>query len=114
MTSAETHLAVYGSLAPGEKNAHVLADIPGVWCDGDVYGRLEKIGWGASAGYPGLILDRSAARVAVKLLASKELPLQWARLDAFEGGDYKRVATPVITSTGVIEAYIYVVEQGGS
>ncbi|MFG1925077.1 hypothetical protein [Cryptosporangium sp. NPDC048952] len=33
-------LFVYGTVAPGEPNAHVLADVPGTWEPGSVRGHL--------------------------------------------------------------------------
>jgi hypothetical protein len=39
------------------------------------------------------------------------LPAHWARLDAFEGPGYQRVVTTVRTSTGDVDASIYVLVQ---
>jgi len=57
-------LFVYGTLAPGRSNAHVLADVPGVWEPATVTGTLLPVGWGAAAGFPGLILDAHGTAVA--------------------------------------------------
>ena len=38
---ASHRLAVYGSLAPGQTNHHVVADIPGTWTGGTVEGLLS-------------------------------------------------------------------------
>src|SRR6185295_891032 len=52
-TSANCHLAVYGSLAPGESNAAQLESISGTWSDGYfVTGDLEERGWGSRLGFP--------------------------------------------------------------
>ena len=48
-------LFVYGTLAPGRPNAHVLADVPGTWESATVRGTLVQDGWGAAAGYPGIL-----------------------------------------------------------
>jgi hypothetical protein len=48
---------VYGALAPGRPNEHVLADVPGEWEPGTVRGTLLQEGWGAAEGYPGIVLD---------------------------------------------------------
>jgi len=48
-------LFVYGKLAPGRANAHVQADVPGTWEPATVPGTLLAEGWGAAAGYPGII-----------------------------------------------------------
>ena len=46
-------LAVYGTLAPGRPNHHVLAPLGGAWTDGLIEGDLIPLGWGAALGYPG-------------------------------------------------------------
>src|SRR5215207_356114 len=46
-------LAVYGTLAPGKPNHHVLAPLGGEWTDGLIEGDLLPMGWGAELGYPG-------------------------------------------------------------
>ena len=51
---ASRRLAVYGSLAPGESNHAVIADLGGRWSEGLVRGEKHDIGWGASAGYPAM------------------------------------------------------------
>ena len=38
----EERLAVYGSLRPGERNAHVLASLAGEWTKGVVHGALRQ------------------------------------------------------------------------
>src|ERR671911_2411458 len=43
-------LAVYGTLAPGQPNHHVVAPLGGEWTDGLVEGDLLPEGWGASRG----------------------------------------------------------------
>ncbi|MEL6198164.1 MAG: gamma-glutamylcyclotransferase [Pseudomonadota bacterium] len=104
---AATRLAVYGTLSPGKVNAHVLADIRGIWREGTVRGQLFEIGWGAAQGFPGLVLDPSGQAVAVHLLESADLPAHWDRLDAFEGSNYRRVVATVSTDIGMLEASIY-------
>jgi gamma-glutamylcyclotransferase (GGCT)/AIG2-like uncharacterized protein YtfP len=80
--SPSTRLAVYGSLAPGEVNHHVVETITGVWEDGFVHGKLHMKGWGRHVGFPGLIwLPRSGERVPVRLFTSQELPAHWSRID---------------------------------
>jgi hypothetical protein len=46
-------LAVYGTLAPGQPNHHVLVPLRGEWTDGLIEGALLPMGWGADLGYPG-------------------------------------------------------------
>jgi gamma-glutamylcyclotransferase (GGCT)/AIG2-like uncharacterized protein YtfP len=108
--SAEHRLAVYGTLAPGRSNHGQLAGLSGAWSDGTVRGTLHQAGWGAGEGYPGLTLDPEGPEVAVQVFASPDLPTHWARLDAFEGADYRRVPVRVTGPDGAeTEAYIYVV-----
>jgi gamma-glutamylcyclotransferase (GGCT)/AIG2-like uncharacterized protein YtfP len=104
-----THrLFVYGTLAPGRSNAHMLADVPGHWEPATVAGRLIDGGWAAALGYPGIVLDEHVGEVAGLLFSSEHLPAHWSRLDAFEGDDYERVPTRVRTANGdTLDAYIY-------
>ncbi len=46
-------LAVYGTLAPGRPNHHVVAPLGGEWTEGLIEGELLPVGWGADLGYPG-------------------------------------------------------------
>ncbi|MEM1400361.1 MAG: gamma-glutamylcyclotransferase [Pseudomonadota bacterium] len=108
--AALTRLATYGTLAPGRVNHHQLADLNGVWREGTVRGKLVEAGWGATLGYPGLVLDPSGHEVGVHMFESPDLPDHWARMDAFEGDGYFRVVTEVQTADGKFEASIYVVE----
>lgn len=104
-----THrLFVYGTLAPGRPNEHVLADIPGTWEPATVRGTLHAEGWGAAAGYPGIVLDDAGDEVQGLLFSSGNLAEHWARLDEFEGEGYERVLVVVSRMDGtVVDAYIY-------
>lgn len=108
--SALIRLATYGTLAPGRANNHQLTDLTGVWRQGTVKGRLVEAGWGAALGFPGLVLDPAGKTIEVHLFESSDLPGHWERLDAFEGGGYRRVVTLVCTEEGDLEASIYVIE----
>ncbi len=109
---AETRLATYGTLAPGQINERELAELDGTWISGEVRGRLVDAGWGAALGCPGIVVDPSGEPVAVQVFTSPDLPDHWDRLDAFEGPGYRRVSTPVQTTNGVIQASIYELEPG--
>jgi gamma-glutamylcyclotransferase (GGCT)/AIG2-like uncharacterized protein YtfP len=111
-----THrLFVYGTLAPGRPNAHVLADIRGEWEPATVTGTLFQEGWGAAAGYPGILLDPQGGEVEGFVFSSDRLDEHWARLDAFEGEGYERVVTTVKRRDGtVVDAYIYRLSGNGS
>ncbi len=103
-----THLFVYGSLAPGRANAHVLADVAGQWEPATVHGTLHASGWGAAIGFPGLALDPRAGAVEGLLFSSQVLDLHWARLDEFEGEGYRRVLTDARRSDGsIVRAWVY-------
>jgi gamma-glutamylcyclotransferase (GGCT)/AIG2-like uncharacterized protein YtfP len=104
-------LATYGSLAPGRPNHHQLDGLKGRWSRGHVHGRLVDAGWGAGLGYPALVLDSDAVAVEVDVFESADLPAHWSRLDDFEGPGYRRVATTVSTTTGELDAFIYVLES---
>ncbi len=103
----EHRLAVYGTLAPGRENHHQLQGLAGSWRAGIVRGTRIATGWGATKGYPALILAANGAPVAVQIFESADLPNHWARLDDFEGPDYRRVVTDVETPDGVVTAWIY-------
>ena len=49
--STSQRLAVYGSLAPGRSNHHVVAPLGGEWTDGCIEGDLLPVGWGAALGF---------------------------------------------------------------
>ena len=101
-------LFVYGTLAPGRSNAHVLAPIRGEWEPATVTGTLLPEGWGAAVGYPGLILNEDGAEVAGFLFSSDALDEHWTHIDAFEGEGYERVLTTATRRDGTaVEAYVY-------
>ena len=101
-------LFVYGTLAPGRPNQHVLAEVPGEWEPATVTGKLLQEGWGAAIGYPGIVLDEHGSEVPGLLFSSENLPEHWARLDAFEGEGYERVLTSARRKDGTtVDAYIY-------
>ncbi|MBL4870634.1 MAG: gamma-glutamylcyclotransferase [Robiginitomaculum sp.] len=84
-------LFIYGTLAPGEENAHIMDGMVGIWTQASVRGKRFNIGWGVHSGHPGLIPDQEGVVVNGLIFTSKDLPAHWDRLDTFEGKDYKRV-----------------------
>ncbi len=105
-------LFVYGTLAPGQRNAHVLSPLNGQWTEAKVRGRLKQLGWGSEFGYPGIVLDDTADWVSGHLFTSKELESHWQRLDDFEGPEYQRILIPVyLCHDTVAYAYIYALRQ---
>lgn len=102
-----SRLAIYGSLAPGRINHHVIADVPGTWHDGCVRGSLTHVGWGSAHGFPALAWDPLADPVPVKLLDSPQLTEHWSRLDEFEGAEYRRLLVTVEFPDSVRVANLY-------
>jgi gamma-glutamylcyclotransferase (GGCT)/AIG2-like uncharacterized protein YtfP len=101
-------LFVYGTLAPGRANAHLLADVAGTWEPATVRGRLFPEGWGAARGYPGIVLDEAGEEVDGLVFTSDVLAEHWPRLDEFEGEGYRRVLTTARLRDGdLVPVYIY-------
>jgi gamma-glutamylcyclotransferase (GGCT)/AIG2-like uncharacterized protein YtfP len=101
-------LFVYGTLAPGRPNEHVLSVIGGSWQNATVNGILRHAGWGAELGYPGIDLDEQGAEIKGFLFTSKNLLNHWHELDQFEGAAYQRVLVSVNREdSSRIDAFIY-------
>ena len=107
----DTRLAVYGTLAPGRVNHHQLAGLEGTWRKGSVRGQLIEQGWGATLGFPALVLEARGPIVSVQLFESADLPAHWRRLDDFEGDGYRRAAARVSCADGEVDAWIYVAAE---
>lgn len=103
----DERLAVYGTLRPGQANAHILEPIDGIWLTGWVRGDLKQRGWGASHGCPGIRLALDRGLVRVDLFCSHRLPEMWSALDAFEGAEYRRAVAPVMVGGRTVAAQIY-------
>src|SRR5829696_7348860 len=84
-------LAVYGTLAPGRPNHHLVAPLGGEWTDGLIEGDLLPMGWGADLGYPGFRPRVGGDAVAVQVLTAPFLATAWPDLDRFEGPGYERI-----------------------
>ena len=105
-------LFVYGTLAPGQPNAHVLEPLRGEWQAAKVRGYLKQLGWGSDLGYPGIVLDSAADWVPGQLFVSEDLETHWPRLDAFEGSEYRRQQVLVsLANDEVISAFIYALRE---
>ena len=105
-------LFVYGTLAPGRPNHDVLADISGSWASATLKGRLLQEGWGAKQGCPGIVPTEDGEDVAGHLLTSSQLDRHWPRLDAFEGGGYRRVEVSVRVEGGeLVDAFVYALNR---
>ena len=104
----ESRLFVYGTLAPGQQNEHVLEGLAGTWQPAYLTGDLVASGWGTALGFPALTLRDDGPRVAGLLFSSGDLPRHWDRLDDFEGPGYDRVIAQVTRDDGeVVTAYVY-------
>ena len=106
---ASRTLAVYGTLAPGQPNHHVVAPLGGEWTDGVIEGDLVPVGWGATLGYPAFRSRAGGPAVAVKVLTAPALATAWADLDRFEGAEYRRILVPVFSPGRADERRLYTV-----
>lgn len=101
-------LFVYGTLAPGQPNEHVLTRIGGTFQPASLRGHLKAAGWGAGLGYPGIVPDPDAMEVSGFVFSSPNLTDHWADLDAFEGDEYQRVKALVTLADGEnAETWVY-------
>lgn len=91
---------VYGTLRRGGSNHHRMDGCK--WLGpARVNGRLYKVDW-----YPALVLDAAAAEVAGDLFEATADCL--ARLDDYEGGEYRRVKARVTDNSGQgVEAWLW-------
>lgn len=113
-TSQIQRLFVYGSLAPGKPNEHILTPIGGQWEDGTatLKGTLKQEGWGAAMGFPGIVPDNRGQEVKGLIYASEQLEQHWQRLDAFEGDAYQRKLVEVTFDDGKqVEAFVYALKE---
>lgn len=106
-------LFVYGTLAPGKPNEHILSDLTGSWQPAKVKGLLLEAGWGAEVGYPGVKLDGNGEDVDGLIFSSDDLDDYWEMLDKFEGDEYRRVLVSARLEDGSIQK-VYVYELNGN
>lgn len=109
--SPETeYLFVYGTLAPGERNEHILHPVEGQWRKASVRGERSDDGWGLTGGAPGVRFHDDAGLVDGLLFSSNQLAAHWPRIDAFEGEEYRRMTVRVTLEGGeALEAQVYAV-----
>jgi gamma-glutamylcyclotransferase (GGCT)/AIG2-like uncharacterized protein YtfP len=114
-------LAVYGTLAPGQPNHHIVQPLGGEWTPGVIEGDLLPVGWGVILGYRALRPRAGAAAVSVQVLTTPRLAAEWPDLDVFEGPEYRRILVPVFSAGPARERRLYTVanlyaaaEDGGS
>ena len=95
-------LVVYGTLAPGQPNHHIIAGIAGSWFDCVVRGSIRSEG-----GLPVFAWNPSGPEVRAQLFVSADLPESWAQIDAFEGSPYRRHLIPVKQEGDFAVANVY-------
>jgi len=103
-------LIIYGSLAPGEANHHIISHINGIWLKAFVNGLIIDNGWSTRTGYPEFQrMDDASERVEVLAFVSEDLDTYWDQIDEFEGTEqYKRVTISCELENGkVMDAFIY-------
>jgi gamma-glutamylcyclotransferase (GGCT)/AIG2-like uncharacterized protein YtfP len=93
----KTRLAAYGTLQPGQSNHAMLAAVGGSWLTATVQGVRFM-----ANGYPAFKWGPGPAEVPVSVLTADGLADQWARLDDFEGADYRRILVPARLPNGTI------------
>lgn len=105
-------LFVYGTLAPGGPNVHILEKIGGSWQSASVRGKRYQEGWGATLGYPGIVINETGEEVAGFLFSSTQLTEHWESLDEFEGEGYERILTTAELSSGnKVESSVYALKR---
>jgi gamma-glutamylcyclotransferase (GGCT)/AIG2-like uncharacterized protein YtfP len=108
--SPERALAIYGTLAPGGSNHHVVADIAGSWVEAALRGHRSTASWRGQPSYPAFRPDPAGPLVPALILVADELAGHWERLDAFEGPGYRRREIEVFDrsgSAGIGRAFVY-------
>ena len=75
--NAECRLVTNWTLGRGKPNHHQLDGLDGRWLKGHVNGMLVDAGWGASLGYPALVLQANGPAIDVKVFESADLPDHW-------------------------------------
>jgi len=101
-------LFVYGTLAPGERNAHIMDGMVGTWQKASVRGKRFINGWGIHRMAPGFSPDPNGDIVQGMVFSSADFPEHWERLDIFEGADYERVKIDATLESGeTIPTFVY-------
>lgn len=99
-------LIVYGTLAPGGSNHHILEGLTGRWRPGRISADYYSNGW---RGYPGVVPTPSVApHTLAWAFESEALAAHWPRLDEFEGPGYVRTRIQFAPEDGgQLEGWVY-------
>lgn len=95
-------LAAYGTLRPGQSNYKIVSNIQGEWTSGVIRGSVREV-----AGYPAYTWDESGEPIPVEVLISEQLISEYARIDEFEGANYKRTLVPVLMDDAYSVCNVY-------
>jgi len=99
---AARRLVVYGSLAPGEQHADLLAPLKGAWEACRIRGHIDR-----SGPYPFFHPDDGGPWQEALLFRSPGLQAHWPALDRFEGDEYVRCLVEAVTAKGCLRATVY-------
>lgn len=103
-----SRLAVYGTLAPGESNHHMMEPLDGQWVKATVRGHRFEAVWRGMQGFPGFVADPGADEIDIVVFESDELDSYWPQLDEFEGPGYRRQPVEVRLEDGeTVTAEVY-------
>lgn len=91
---------MYGSLGPGQPNAHLLTKMGGSWKEAIVTGYLQTTDRARGIYFPLLRPHPDGPEVSGYVFTSEALPETWPQLDRFEGPAYVRLLTLVNYRTG--------------
>ena len=106
-------LFVYGTLAPGQPNEHVLTPLAGAWQPATVKGQIIPQGWGAALGFPALVPAADGEAIRGFVFSSPRLADFWSTLDAFEGEQYERISLEAVLDDGsIVDAFVYALRTG--
>ena len=95
-------LVSYGTLAPGQRNQQLVADVPGNWEECSIRGLIH-----VDRGLSTFSWNPVGSEVKASLFSSTDLPTLWHKIDAFEGSGYKRRLIPAKTQAGIVIANVY-------
>ena len=96
-------LISYGTLAPGQSNHQLLADLLGHWEECVIRGSVHLV-----QGLSTFSWNPTGSEQKASLFTSEDLPMSWQRIDKFEGTRYRRRLVPTKTQAGIAIAYAYI------